>query len=359
MTLLYKPNLEQVVERHRLLWTGRLPHGILAAIEPEEAPLGPLHSEACKVAPDLDAMIEVWEDRLAKRRELLDDSMPVARVSFGSSAFGGYLGAEVIFGEGGGWSRPLLTNWSLLEALRFDDNNEWIRRQREACRCFARRAAGRFAVCELEVIDALNLAHSLRGTAQLLLDIYDHPQELRRLMAFGVGFNARLIEMQRQILGSAVYHDGGVFSRRYIWLPGQAVWLSVDAYGMCAPQIFADFGRQFLQQLIDHFGAGWLHLHANGLHLLPEVLKLERLLGISIYEDPGEPRPFDRLDEIRATTGSMPLEIWCHEDELLAGICSGTLPGGVLYRVDRVKTVDEGNRIMEQVWAYRALQSPN
>lgn len=354
MTLLYKPNLEQAVERHRLLWTGRIPHGILATIEPEEAPLGQVATAACRFAPDLEVMMTVWEDWLGRRRELRDDSIPVARVSFGSNAFGGYLGAEVVFGEGGGWSKPLLTDWSLLETLRFDENNEWIRRQPEACRYFVQRAAGRFAVCETEIIDALNLADLLRGTTQALLDIDDHLQELRRLMAFGVGFNARLIEMQREILGPAVYYGGGVFSLHYIWLPGQAVWLSVDAYTICRPQVFTYFGREFLQELIDHFGGGWLHLHANGLHLLPEVVKLERLLGISICEDPGQPHPFERLDEIQAITGSLPLEIWCHKDELLAGIRSRTLPGGILYRVDQVQAVHEGNVIMEQVRAYRA-----
>jgi len=358
MTLLYKPDLEQTIGRHRLLWTGRLPHGILAVMEPEEAPLGQLATAACRFAPDLEAMMEVWEGRLGQRQALRDDSIPVARVTFGSNAFGGYMGAEVVFSEGGGWSKPLLTDWTRLEDLRFDQDNEWIIRQREACRYFVRRATGRFAVCETEIIDALNLADLLRGTSRALMDIYDYPQELRRLMDFGVGFNARLIEMQRGILGPAVYHSGGVFSLHYIWLPGRAVWLSVDAYGMCQPQVFALFGRQFLQRLIDHFGGGWLHLHANGLHLLPEVLKLERLLGISICEDPGQPRPFERLDEIRAISGTLPLEMWCHRDELLAGIRSRTLPGGTLYRVDQVQTVDEGNAIMEQVRAYRAPALP-
>jgi hypothetical protein len=50
----------------------------------------------------------------------------------------------------------------------------------------------------------------------------------------------------------------------------------------------------------------------------------------------------------------MPLELWCHRDELLRGMRSGALPGGVLYRVDQVKTVVEGNALMEQVRAYRA-----
>jgi hypothetical protein len=354
MTLLYKPNLEQAVERHRLLWTRRFGQGILATIEAERAPLGQLASTVARFAPDLEAMMAVWEERLARRRQLLDDSFPVSRVSYGSNAFGGYLGADVVFSEGGGWSHPLLEEWSALGDLGYDENNEWIRLQEETCRFFAERAAGRFAVCETEVIDALNLADLLRGTDRALLDIYDHPTELRQLMALGVTFNAQLIEMQRRLLGPSVHYGGGVFSLHYIWLPGEAIWLSVDAYGMCRPRVFAEFGREYVQQLVDHFGGGWLHLHANALHLLPEALKLKRLLGISICEDPGQARPFERLDEIRAITGDMPLEVWCHKDELLRGMRSGTLAGGILYRVDEVQTVEEGNTLMEEIRAYRA-----
>jgi hypothetical protein len=60
------------------------------------------------------------------------------------------------------------------------------------------------------------------------------------------------------------------------------------------------------------------------------------------------------LREIRARTGDMPLEIWCHADELAAGMRERTLPGNTLYRVDEVQTVHEANQLMEQVWAYRS-----
>lgn len=350
----YKPDLKQVVERHRLLWTRRLPDRILAAIEPEEAPLDPLGMWAAQAAPDLDAMFTIWEEGLGRRRELRDDAIPIGRVILGGQSWGGFLGAEVVFAEGGGWSKPLLTDWSQLESLRFDENNEWIQRQRHACHYFVERARGRFALGETEVYDTLYLADVLRGTTQALLDIYDHPQELRRLMAFGVGFNIRLLEMQRDIFGPAVYYQGGVFIQHCSWLPGQTVWLGVDTYSFCKPQVYADLGQGYQQQLIDHFGGGWLHLHALGVYLLPALVKLNRLMGVSIMDDPGQPRPFERLGEIQAITGNLPLEMWCHKDELLAGMRSRALPGGILYRVDQVKTVSEGNAIMEQVRAYRA-----
>jgi hypothetical protein len=169
-----------------------------------------------------------------------------------------------------------------------------------------------------------------------------------------VDFNIRLLEMQRDIFGPSVYYDDGVFIQHCSWLPGRTVWLSVDAYSLCSPQVYAGIGREYQQQLIDHFGGGWLHLHALGVYLLPELVKLKRLLGISILDDPGQPRPFEQLQQIQAATGALPLEIWCHKDELLAGIRAGTLPGGILYRVDQVKTVDEGNAVAAQAREYRA-----
>lgn len=350
----YKRNLEQAVDRQCKLWRRELRRGILATIEPEEAPLSEAATEAARAAPDLAAMLAAWDYWLSRRRDLQDDSMPVARVSFGSNAFGGFLGAEVVFGEGGGWSRPLLDDWSKLDALRYDPDAPWLRRQQEACRYFLQHYGERFALCESETIDGLNFTDVLRGTDRAMLDIYDYPEELHRLMSFGVDFNAQLIRMQRQILGQAASYRGGVFLLHYVWIPGPGIWLSVDSYTLCRAQVFERFGRAYIQALIDRFGSGWLHVHARGIHLLPALLKLRSLWGISICDDPGEPRPFEQLPEIIARAGGMPLEIWCHADELRAGMRDGTLPGGVLYRVDQVQSVREANLLMGRVRDYQA-----
>lgn len=350
MSLEYKPALREVVERHRLLWTRQLPNGILAHINPADLPfVDPLSR-----CPDIPAMAAAWDHNYHARRHVEDDLLPVARVSFGSAAFGAYLGAEVTFDSGAGWSRPMLDDYHQLGQLQFDEQSAWIRRQQEACRYFIQVARGKFALCETEPIDGLNLVELLRGSAAYT-DIYDYPQQLHCLLDFACQFNIRFIEMQRRILAPCLVYQEGVFSMFRIWLPGQAVWVSVDAYGLCSPAVFREFGAPYLQQVIDHFGSGWIHVHSFALHLLPEVVKLDRIVGIGIWDDPNAPRGFDQLTRIRQIVGDIPLQIDCLAEELGRGLAKRSLPGGVVYVVrEGVETVAQANRLMEKVRAYLA-----
>jgi hypothetical protein len=362
--LAYKPNLGEVVDRHRRLWTGQMPHAILARIDPDELPfVDPLSH-----CPDYQAMAAAWNHNYCARRAIEDDLLPVARVSFGSAAFGAYLGAEVTFAGGAGWSHPLLDDYDRLAGLRFDEENLWVRRQREACACFVRIAQGKFALCETEPIDGMNLAELLRGSAAYT-DVYDRPADLHRLLDFACDFNIRFIEMQRAILAPCLYYAAdqpeaplsgslgatpGLFSMFRIWLPGEAIWISVDAYGLCSPRAFRTFGAPYLRRSLEHFGGGWIHIHSSALHLLPELVKLPGVLGLGIQDDPNGARGMAQLAEVRKLTGGLPLQIDCTGQELADGLAGGTLPGGVMYMVRQgVPDIEAANSLMVRVRDYR------
>ena len=351
--LTFKPHLNDIVERHRKLWSREMPDGILARLDPAEVKL----LDPLSFAPDIPAMALAWEDNYRARKAVEDDLLPVARVSFGSSAYGAYLGAEVTFTGGAGWSKPSLPDYSQIEHIGVLEYTpgavEWQNRQREACHYFVEAARGKFALCETEPMEGLNLVEVLRGSATYT-DLYDHPDELRQLMDFGGDFNIRFTKMQRAILSPCLRYQDGIFSLFRIWLPGQPAWLSVDAYGLCSPAVFRRFGLEYLQRTIDYFSGGWVHMHASGVHLLPLIKQLKPLLGIGIADDPNQPRAFEKLDEIRAITGDIPLQIDCTAEELEQGMKDRSLPGGTMYMVKSgIETVDQANRLMEKVRDYR------
>jgi len=323
----YKLDFKEVMERYRTLEKGEMKNRILARVHGfNENWIYPLI-----YCPDMEKMFFAWDNNLRFFQALEDDSIPVARPTYGSNMYGGFFGARVKFSSGyGGWSEAILDEWSKLDRLKFDEENYWIQKIKKSCDYFAKGCKDKFGLALIETIDALNFAVTLRGATRAYLDLYLYPDELCKLMDFALDFNIRLIEMQREIINT---HTDWVFTLDGHWFSDRPVWLSVDAYASCSSDTYQKFGLNWTQKLIDHFGGGWMHLHTRGLHLLPEVVKLKNLVGIQIADDPNQPGAFDSLDRIRRITGDLPLNISCGFEEFMTGLENHTLPGGVIYDV--------------------------
>jgi hypothetical protein len=299
--------------------------------------------------PDYRKMFQVFLRDFRRREFLRDDAMPTARPNIGDYGFGAYVGAEVVFGEGGAYAKPFLSNLQQVKTLRFDPENPWVRLLEESTRYFAQAAEGLCATSIVESTDGLNFAENVFGSG-IFLEIYDHPRELLELFDFAYEVNVRLIELQRKYIRKV---DGGYFDLHEEWLPGDCVWLSIDAWGQCSPQDFRRLGKPHVQKMVDHFGAGWLHMHNSHLHLLEEAVTVKGLVGIGILDDPKQVPCFDRLAKIQQATGDIPLQINCRKEPFLAALEQGSLPRNVMYWIDSgVESVAEANAIMERVHGY-------
>ncbi len=347
----YKRNLDEVITRNRRLWSREDPRMVLAKIDVGEGRTMRMWERALEpgVCPDYRRMFEVFREDFEGRAELLDDAIPAARPNFGDYGFGAYAGAEVVFGQGGACAKPFLADLGRVKDLHVDSANRWIQLLEEATRYFAAQSEGLCATSLIETCDSLNFAENAFGSG-VFLELYDHPRELLDLFDFAFELNVFLVEMQRRHIRRL---DGGYADLHEEWLPGDCVWLSVDAWGGCGVDAFRRLGRGHLEKMIGRFGTGWLHMHSAHLHLLEEVASIRGLIGIGILDDPNHERCFGRLDRIREVVGGIPLQVNCTKGELLAGLEDGTLPRGVMYWVDSgVQSVAEANRIMEKVRAY-------
>jgi hypothetical protein len=107
---------------------------------------------------------------------------------------------------------------------------------------------------------------------------------------------------------------------------------------------------------MDYYDGGWIHLHAHALHLLPELVKLDKLVGIGICDDPNVPGGFEQLSRIRKVTLDIPLQIDCSASQLEKAIVNKTLPGNIMYMImGGLETVDKANRLLDRIRDYRAV----
>ncbi len=346
----YKPSVSEAVERYRRLWARESPDRVLVKIDVQD-PDTPTVMNAMGKVPDFGPMVDEWERGFELNRGVEDDNLPVVYGELGGYIIGGFLGARVSWGAGGAYPEKLIADmrrWR--DFLRFDERNEYYRLHMNYLSYLAGRSRGRFAYTEMIAIDGLNFLDCVRH-GDAYTDVYDFPREVLEVFAYASDLNVDLVKRQRALMPK---FEGGRFNFYQIWTPGETIFVSVDAYGQCGADVFERFGRRFVQRLMDEFGGGWLHVHSDAVRLLPVYATLGNLVAIGLEDWIKPPFAADALDDIRRLTGDIPLMINMGRERLLGMMGSHTLPGGVLYWVSGVRSVNEANAIAEAAHAYRA-----
>jgi hypothetical protein len=346
----YKPSVRETVDRFRRLWARESPDRVLVKIDIQN-PDAPTVMNAMSKAPRFGEMVDEWEAGFELNRTIEDDNLPVAYGELGGYIVGGFLGAKVSWGAGGAYPEKLILDmkrWR--DYVRFDEGNEYYLLHMGYLRYLAGRSAGRFGFTEMIAIDGFNFLDCVRH-GDAYTDIYDYPAEVLEVMDYASDLTVKLVREQRKIVPA---FEGGQFNFYQIWTPGETIFISVDAYGQCGPEVFEKFGRKYVQRLADEFGGGWLHVHSDAMRLLPAYASLGGLVAIGLEDWIKPPFAVDHLGEIRGMTGDTPLMINVDKERLLAMIDSRTLPGNTLYWVSGVPSADEANRVAEIARDYRA-----
>jgi len=373
--LAYKRNLDETLARLEALWTGRMPNGICAAMWGMPNPhkeiwcqkWQPPSTGTERDLPSKEEIFERLDADMQGRAEVEHDSLPVAYgcLDWGESGFAAFLGAKVHFySRGGGdgaysggtysWAEPLLDDWEKLDSLEFRETNPYYERFVDTLEYLVGRSQGLFGINAFLLIDVLELAMELRGSTHALLDVYDHREELSRLMALGAEMNARILEREYEIIPA---FRGGRFTWIGGWVPHLApVPLSVDPYVYCDAWVYRDLGIEYQEALLERFGSGFMHLHGYRLDLLEMICRMPGMLFVQGIEAGGGigKGAFQHLDEIKRVAGDMPLLISCEYREFLQAMDARRLPGGVLYSVHGVPSVYAANKTMETVRQYQA-----
>jgi len=83
------------------------------------------------------------------------------------------------------------------------------------------------------------------------------------------------------------------------------------------------------------------------------VCTLPKLLAIFLGDDRGYPPAVDELPRLQKISKDLPLVVQVTWDRFQEKLVRHELPGRVLYHVTDCPGIDEANRLMEKVRAYR------
>ncbi len=359
-TLTYKPNLDEVLNRLRVLYERLAADRIFAKLEVPSVALHEFrqqYSEGYCDDPDPAERIAFWDRLLAERAAVEDDSVPAAYLSeLDQGLYGGLVGGDVQFmaHPENGWISsmvaPLLDDWARFDRLRFHRSHPWFERYLKQLDTFVQGAAGKFAVSHFILIDGLNFVFELVGATNTYLSLDQRPEMVRRAIDFAFELN---VAVQDTFFDRVPALRGGTASNMVQWIPGSVVSESVDPFHMTSVDYFETWGREPVERILGRFDGGVLHIHGNGRHLLEAVCTIKGLKAIFLGDDRGFPEAFDILGELQARTGDVPLVVQVDFHRFVEKVGAHQLPGGVLYKVSGVPGADTANRLMEKVRAYR------
>lgn len=364
LKLAYKPNAAETVERLRALVERRAPDRIFALFR---TPSEVMRRFACTYQknpfpgyPNPHDRIKFWDELLAERSNLEDDSIPYAYPSeFDQGLYGGLLGGDVRFlcitdqgSNSSGWISsmvpPLLQNWSEFDSLQFNEGHPWWTRYCSQLEIMSEAARGKFGIGHLTVIDSLNFAYELVGGTMTYLSLHDAPEMLRKTIDFAFRLNVRI---HRTFFDMVPDLDGGTCGFVLPWIPGHVLSESVDPFHMTSVADFETWGVEPIERIFREFDGGVLHLHGNGGHLLESVCQLSGLKAIRLSKD--WPDVLTALPNLRKRAGDIPLTVDVDFPEFVEGLRQHTLTGGVFYNVSGQMNTSTANACMEEVRSYR------
>jgi len=177
----------RTIARHRAWWDGTtdqpLVHLTLNGREPGRGePSLPSHTftsnydDSVSEGAIVDRMVYDLECRY-----FLGDSFPVFTPNFGPGSIAAFLGLELQNGDKTVWFHQTNPVEKLSDIhLEFDRENPWFRRVCNLYRAMAARSEGLIHLGLTDLGGNLDIIASFRQSQELLLDLYDDPEEVER-----------------------------------------------------------------------------------------------------------------------------------------------------------------------------------
>lgn len=286
--MLSKPGWSQSLARWSAFWNGGLadrPPLIAHFAATDELEVGSHtlqseidHFDAARNEPALEAA----EAGVLEHAEFEDDTPPALVAGGGVYYSGAVFGAPLRSTANMVDCEPIIDTWADAAAVRYDTGNVWVQRALGLARQLVQRSGGRYAVIPGLLEGPSDICANLRSPTELAADLYEHPDEVRRLAEVGA---AAWREHARALFDIVPLLDGGSATQWSLWTPGRGAAIQEDFCTVISPRQFAEFFLPLDRELARTADVAWMHIHAGAIHLVDEILAADEIRAIQIVYD--------------------------------------------------------------------------
>ena len=235
-----------------------------------------------------EAIIARWDYVLSCYR-FLGDAFPAVWPNFGAGVLAAFMGATLKSDIPAGtvWFQPEQEQEIGDIRFHYDPENPWFQRISDIYRAGLKHWQGQVQMGMTDLGGNLDILSSFRPSEKLLLDLYDHPDEVKRLTseaheAWWSYFNEFNTMLQPVNLGYSAWD--GMLSETPFYM------LQCDFAYMISPAMFDEFVKPELQASCQRLDHAFYHLDGPGqLPHLDSLLSISELKGIQWIPGAGQP----------------------------------------------------------------------
>lgn len=284
---------ERARENAERWWAGELKHPLLYITRrdrdpgrPEPAAPWRKYAAAYDFSIGAEKIIDRWDYEIS-RLHFYGDAFPHFWPNFGAGVLAAFLGARLESREETCWFHPPYPAEASGITFRFDPGNPWFQRVAAIMRAAMERWEGTVQVAMTDLGGALDVASSFRPGQQLLLDLYDHPEEVKRLTreaheAWWECF--RTLDTLLRPANPGYTAWAPILSRKPYYM------LQCDFCYMIGPDMFEEFVRPELAASCRKMARPFYHLDGPGqLVHLDSILAIPELKGVQWVPGAGAP----------------------------------------------------------------------
>ena len=177
-----------------------------------------------------------------------------------------------------------LADLDAVEAAALDPNNPWLLKLLEF-QCFLLETFGAERPVGLPVMRGpMDLVSAMLGGAQSVLEFYDHPKEMERLVRICADVWLQTARAQIALL---LPFQGGYFNYRLMWSPGPSPALQEDNAALLSPTLYRQFIFPQDERILASFAHPFFHTHTASMHIiLDDLLSCPYVRAIDSCWDP-------------------------------------------------------------------------
>ena len=283
----------RVKDASRRWWAGTLERPLLCVTlngrdpgRPE--PAVPAHGFTAFYGASVSAeqIVDRWTYTLESQR-FLGDAFPAVWPNFGAGVMAAFLGATAYNGETTVWFHPPRHQEIADISLKYDAGSPALARIKDICRAAMQRWQGLVQCGMTDLGGNLDVVSSFRPSEQLLFDLYDHPEHVKRLTWQVHDLWQRYFDEINRVLQPV---NPGYTAWTAIYSEQPYYMLQCDFCYMIGPAMFDEFVKPELAAMCKRLVNPFYHLDGPGqLPHLDSLLAIKELKGVQWIHGDGQP----------------------------------------------------------------------